>query len=579
MPKLQIACNTLVADGMVVETDSPRVTEAAPGRPRVPAHQPPARLPDLRPGRRVQAAGLLHGLRPLRSRGSRSTRRCDKGKAIPIGPHVMLDQERCILCTRCVRFCDEVTEAPASWASSSAATTPSIDAGRRQAARQPVLDEHRRHLPGRRADQPRLPLPGPRLVPRHVAVGLHRLRRPAATSTSTTATAASTASSPAPQPRRQRLLDVRRGPPHLAPQPGRPPPGRQLRTQRRRIRRHEPVRRGRGRGRGAEGGVEAGRAAFGVRFAGRRFPRARDRRAPRRQSRASSRPRARRPSRTTASSSPPTASRTARGSWPSAFARKRPLRPVPGPPWCCAPTSSRSTRPRGARSWRGGTETLVISDNVGKTMAYADHVLAIGSHFEAPGSFVNKAGHLQVFQASVAAPGRAIAGWEALANLLAALGGQRYETVDEVFTALCVALGLGAGRTHDAVTGGGTPLASWKGGGECIAGQRVGVRDALTFRTSRFTSASTTSPRIRADVVVRVRVPSSSQVPLAFARVAVADATRVVSMCVHTHVRTHSAQRSASYRQPRGASRVSTGNSRTNNPPCETASRVLREKR
>jgi len=27
----------------------------------------------------------------------------------PIGPHVMLDTERCIVCTRCVRFCNEVT--------------------------------------------------------------------------------------------------------------------------------------------------------------------------------------------------------------------------------------------------------------------------------------------------------------------------------------------------------------------------------------------------------------------------------------------------------------------------------------
>ncbi|MBI2468356.1 MAG: NADH-quinone oxidoreductase subunit G, partial [Candidatus Rokubacteria bacterium] len=33
-----------------------------------------------------------------------------KPKAVPIGPHVMLDAERCILCSRCVRFCDEVTK-------------------------------------------------------------------------------------------------------------------------------------------------------------------------------------------------------------------------------------------------------------------------------------------------------------------------------------------------------------------------------------------------------------------------------------------------------------------------------------
>jgi NADH-quinone oxidoreductase subunit G len=30
-------------------------------------------------------------------------------KAAPIGPFVMLDQERCILCSRCIRFCEEIS--------------------------------------------------------------------------------------------------------------------------------------------------------------------------------------------------------------------------------------------------------------------------------------------------------------------------------------------------------------------------------------------------------------------------------------------------------------------------------------
>ena len=34
----------------------------------------------------------------------------EKPKAVPLGPNVMLDAERCILCTRCIRFCDEVTK-------------------------------------------------------------------------------------------------------------------------------------------------------------------------------------------------------------------------------------------------------------------------------------------------------------------------------------------------------------------------------------------------------------------------------------------------------------------------------------
>jgi len=35
-----------------------------------------------------------------------------KNKALPLGPRVVLDSERCILCTRCVRFCDEVAGRP-----------------------------------------------------------------------------------------------------------------------------------------------------------------------------------------------------------------------------------------------------------------------------------------------------------------------------------------------------------------------------------------------------------------------------------------------------------------------------------
>ncbi len=110
----------------------------------------------------------------------------------------------------------------------------------------------------------------------------------------------------------------------------------------------------------------------------------------------------------------------------------------------------------------GMAETLVVSDAVGKTMAYADEVLAIGSHFEAAGAFVNRDGRVQVTAASVAAPGRALEGWRSLANLLAALGGPRYQSAVEVFTALCLELGLGAGRTHAGVGSGGTPLAEWK---------------------------------------------------------------------------------------------------------------------
>ena len=59
IPKLQTGCSTPVKDGMVVHTQTDRVQARAGGGRRVPARQPPARLPGLRQGRRVPAAGHL----------------------------------------------------------------------------------------------------------------------------------------------------------------------------------------------------------------------------------------------------------------------------------------------------------------------------------------------------------------------------------------------------------------------------------------------------------------------------------------------------------------------------------------
>ena len=66
IPKLQTSCSTPVKDGMVVYTQNDRVKESQERDRRVPARQPPARLPGLRQGRRVSAAGhlLRLGARP-----------------------------------------------------------------------------------------------------------------------------------------------------------------------------------------------------------------------------------------------------------------------------------------------------------------------------------------------------------------------------------------------------------------------------------------------------------------------------------------------------------------------------------
>ena len=61
-PKLQTACTTTVSDGLGHSHAHRAGHAGARERGRVPADQPPARLPDLRQGRRVPAAKPDDGL-------------------------------------------------------------------------------------------------------------------------------------------------------------------------------------------------------------------------------------------------------------------------------------------------------------------------------------------------------------------------------------------------------------------------------------------------------------------------------------------------------------------------------------
>ena len=108
-PKLAPACATSVADGQVVHVHSPEGARGAQGRARVPAHQSSARLPDLRPGRRVRAAGLHL---PGRARRLALPEPKRFNPVEDFGGDVLYVPNRCILCTRCVRFMDDVAEDP-----------------------------------------------------------------------------------------------------------------------------------------------------------------------------------------------------------------------------------------------------------------------------------------------------------------------------------------------------------------------------------------------------------------------------------------------------------------------------------
>ena len=93
-------------------TQTPDVVERARRRVRVPADQSPARLPGLRQGRRVSAAGLLLHVRARTRAGWTFPRRVFDGEGVKadvdFGPTLMLNRNRCILCTRCVRFMREI---------------------------------------------------------------------------------------------------------------------------------------------------------------------------------------------------------------------------------------------------------------------------------------------------------------------------------------------------------------------------------------------------------------------------------------------------------------------------------------
>jgi NADH-quinone oxidoreductase subunit G len=107
-PKLQIACNTPVAEGMVVRTNNPKAEEGRRAVLEFLLANHPLDCPvcDQSGECDLQNFYLNFGLYDPRFR----EQKVKKHKAVALGPHVMLDQERCILCSRCVRFTDEITK-------------------------------------------------------------------------------------------------------------------------------------------------------------------------------------------------------------------------------------------------------------------------------------------------------------------------------------------------------------------------------------------------------------------------------------------------------------------------------------
>ncbi len=108
IPRPQISCAQDVAEGMGIRTDSPMVKECREGVMEFLLINHPLDCPicDQAGECRLQEFSVEYGKGESRF----LEHKVKKPKNIELGPRVTLDGERCILCTRCIRFMKEVAK-------------------------------------------------------------------------------------------------------------------------------------------------------------------------------------------------------------------------------------------------------------------------------------------------------------------------------------------------------------------------------------------------------------------------------------------------------------------------------------
>jgi len=111
MAKLQTSCSTSVAEGMVVVTSTPDVVEARASVFEFLLINHPLDCPVCDKGGECPLQDFSYSYGPNESR-MEFPRRVFDGEGVKadvdFGPTLMLNRNRCILCTRCVRFMREV---------------------------------------------------------------------------------------------------------------------------------------------------------------------------------------------------------------------------------------------------------------------------------------------------------------------------------------------------------------------------------------------------------------------------------------------------------------------------------------
>lgn len=110
MPKLQIACATQVSEGMVVRLNHPKVKPAQEAVMEFLLINHPLDCPicDEAGQCKLQEYGYKHSKGESRFTETKN----HKDKRVPLGPNVLFDAERCISCSRCIRYAKEEANQP-----------------------------------------------------------------------------------------------------------------------------------------------------------------------------------------------------------------------------------------------------------------------------------------------------------------------------------------------------------------------------------------------------------------------------------------------------------------------------------
>jgi NADH-quinone oxidoreductase subunit G len=110
MPRPVIACANTVSEGMGIRTEGKLTEECRRGVMEFLLANHPLDCPicDQAGECRLQEHSVEHGQGQSRYREDK----VKKPKNVDIGPRIRLDDERCIMCSRCIRFVDEIADDP-----------------------------------------------------------------------------------------------------------------------------------------------------------------------------------------------------------------------------------------------------------------------------------------------------------------------------------------------------------------------------------------------------------------------------------------------------------------------------------